>query len=191
MPPKVIKNTSLQVCVFLCVRLRAWLNGVHAKSQGLPNKGSALFWTISFGKKDISSSISGTTRPPPSLHCADNSIIPTPCESLCLPDLPLLVLPSLLLSVPTTLSDKAPLVPVAEGKVHQSETLIYFSLSKWRLYTTKYTIASLNRAVHSETIMIRPWWWSRCLLSAVNCRTFFILRDNRGGLTFSSYGIQQ
>lgn len=42
------------------------------------NKGSALFWTISSAKKDISSSISSTTCPP-SLHCADNSIIP-PCQ---------------------------------------------------------------------------------------------------------------
>ena len=58
---------------------------------------------------------------------------PPPSESLCLPDLPLLVLPSLL-SFTAALSDKAPLVPVAEGKIHQSAVLIYLSLNKWRLY---------------------------------------------------------
>lgn len=74
-PPESIRRA--------CVSAGAPLWTVHTckctgKVAGAsPNKGSALFWTISFAKKDISSSISGTTCPP-SLYCGDNSIIPTP-----------------------------------------------------------------------------------------------------------------
>lgn len=65
------------VNVYLTVRVICACKCTGREAGASLNKSMALFWTISFAKKDISSSISGTTCPP-SLHCADNSIIHTP-----------------------------------------------------------------------------------------------------------------
>lgn len=92
-------STRVFRCVNVCLTVRVMCAcKCRGREAGASlNKSTALFWTISFAKKDISSSISGTTCPP-SLYCADNSIIPPPhthtattaLPSLfCLPEIPL------------------------------------------------------------------------------------------------------
>lgn len=88
------ESTRVNVCLTVRVMCACKCRGKEAGAS--LNKSTALFWTISFAKKGISSSISGTTRPP-SLHCADNSIIPPPTITttsalpslFCLPEIPL------------------------------------------------------------------------------------------------------
>lgn len=94
------ESTCVFHCVNVCltVRVMCACKCTGREAGASLNKSTALFWTISFAKKDISSSISGTTCPP-SLHCADNSIIHPPTTTtaalpslVCLPEIPLFLL---------------------------------------------------------------------------------------------------